>query len=328
MRRSAIARAIVQAVGADVLKIDRMQGAWPAEGTVLLDDGPLPVALFVGSVGLSHRNRDDIERRFQNPSNRHPIVLSEGRLPLLLGLWSDDPKESVQQPVLVAADAVARAGRETRFSVFARLQTLKNAIERGWAEDESAIGESIYCFHPALLPAYVAMLRSATFLPGPALAVIADASGLGLHPADSPAERARRVSSTLIRKARFGRDVVDAYDGLCAMCGLNLGLVQGAHIYPASAPASSDEPWNGIALCNNHHAAFDKHLLWVHPETREVRVHPDLRAGQTRSAASRRFVESTQPVLSEPTVAAIRPRADMFRRRYDYFGSDRYSWIG
>ena len=53
-------------------------------------------------------------------------------------------------------------------------------------------------------------------------------------------------------------------------------LVQGAHIYPARASDSPDKVWNGLALCSNHHTAFDRHLIWVEPSSRRVLLHEEV----------------------------------------------------
>lgn len=174
---------------------------------------------------------------------------------------------------------------------------------------------------------------------------MADFSGVGVEPAsvkvaveaagldevetgpelDFAASRARRAVSSLVRDARFSKRVVDAYDRLCAMCGLDLGLVQGAHIYPASAPGSPDEVWNGIALCANHHVAFDRHLIWVNPEDRRVTLHQTVLEQYGSNSVVRTLVDGTFVTLSEPTDPSLRPRPDMFENRYRHY-EDRYKW--
>jgi predicted restriction endonuclease len=140
------------------------------------------------------------------------------------------------------------------------------------------------------------------------------------------ARRARRAGSLLVRDARFSRGVIAAYGGLCAMCGLAVGLVEGAHIYPVSAPGSCDEPWNGLALCANHHLAFDKHLVGVDIVTSKVVIHEDVRQQAPKSAAVRAFVDGTYPRLAPPSERSARPRAEMFELRYAFY-LDRYNWL-
>ncbi|MGB7984366.1 MAG: HNH endonuclease [Terracidiphilus sp.] len=74
----------------------------------------------------------------------------------------------------------------------------------------------------------------------------------------------RIVLSQMARKYRatdFRRRVLGAYSYRCAACGIQLELIDAAHIIPVAAPTSTDETKNGIAFCKLHHAAFDRNLL-------------------------------------------------------------------
>jgi putative restriction endonuclease len=53
---------------------------------------------------------------------------------------------------------------------------------------------------------------------------------------------------------------MDAYRGRCAMCELQVGMPQAAHIKPVQY-AIDDRVNNGIPLCPNHHDAFDRNQL-------------------------------------------------------------------
>ena len=120
--------------------------------------------------------------------------------------------------------------------------------------------------------------------------------------------------------------VTEAYDGLCTMCGIDANLIQAAHIYPASAPGSHDEPWNGLALCRNHHLAFDRHLLAVHPDTRQVIYSPEMNDQVRSSSAMHAFAACTYEQLAEPGEPSARPLSEMFRDRYQYY-RDYYGWL-
>ncbi|WP_394372553.1 HNH endonuclease [Ralstonia mannitolilytica] len=52
-----------------------------------------------------------------------------------------------------------------------------------------------------------------------------------------------------------------AYRHQCAFCCVQLGLLDAAHIIPVSAPGSTDEVANGVALCKLHHSAYDANLI-------------------------------------------------------------------
>jgi putative restriction endonuclease len=66
-----------------------------------------------------------------------------------------------------------------------------------------------------------------------------------------------------VRNAAFRRNVVKLYDQRCAFCKMRVvswdgqNIVDGAHIMPFSE-FHNDLFVNGIALCKNHHWAFDR----------------------------------------------------------------------
>lgn len=64
-----------------------------------------------------------------------------------------------------------------------------------------------------------------------------------------------------VRDAQFRRRVLNAYGHRCAMCGVQLRLLDAAHILPVEHPQSTDETSNGVALCAQHHRAYDRALV-------------------------------------------------------------------
>ena len=72
------------------------------------------------------------------------------------------------------------------------------------------------------------------------------------------------VVSQIARKYRasdFRRRVLGAYGHRCAVCGVQLELIDAAHIIPVAASTSTDETKNGVALCKLHHTAYDRKLI-------------------------------------------------------------------
>jgi putative restriction endonuclease len=67
----------------------------------------------------------------------------------------------------------------------------------------------------------------------------------------------------IVRDAAFRKNVITLYSQRCAFCGLriissdNQNIVDGAHIKPFSE-FRDDRFDNGLALCKNHHWAFDR----------------------------------------------------------------------
>ena len=143
-----------------VLRVVDAQQGWPALASVIVDGVGMPVTIWIGPVGRSHRGRDDVERRFQNPGSNRPIWIDDSSLPLLLGLWESDDKVHVATPVVVAADPLRRANRTTRFSVFVGLDLLLNGASSGWSDGLNSEGEPLRSFHPALLPRLVETLTA------------------------------------------------------------------------------------------------------------------------------------------------------------------------
>ena len=104
---------------------------------------------------------------------------------------------------------------------------------------------------------------------GPPVATVeAELAGLVQITTEPPAltEAIASVMTTTARKARsaaFRVAVRRAYGFRCAVCGLGLRSLRGepeveaAHIYPRSRNGS-DDPRNGIALCQHHHWCFDR----------------------------------------------------------------------
>jgi hypothetical protein len=273
----------------------------------------------VGPIHLFKRK--DYEYRFQNPGQQHPMLILPGTEPLLLGIWDQDPPA-----VLVAAQPELRLGDITRFSVLFHERLFRTAQHVGWAEPyKNRHGGLHWSFLPQLLPTFIEFYENQIILSPKDVSIAVAGAGLVDQPDEQAAVRARTAATRLIRDAKFAKLVVTAYNNRCAMCGLNFGLVSGAHIFPVSAPGSTDEITNGISLCDNHHRAFDRHLIWIDPSRRAVRMHPTILKHAESDSYSRNFVKNTFAQLSPPTHSADNPAADNFNERYAFFDVD-YRW--
>ena len=308
----------IDLVGHDIVRIIDPRDGWPSIVGISLDQRELVAALHLGSLYGSHRDRDDEEVRFQNPGQGKPIIAPFDSFPLLIGVAEQD------HPVLAGMEVAHRIGKVSRQSLFIPVWALREAAVLGWAEKYNAKGELIISFHPSLLQAYVEMRRSGLSLPAGEITRVVAETGITSASAEGPIKRARRAATVAIRKASFSRKVVEAYNNSCAMCGLSLDLVQAAHIYPVEAPGSQDEVWNGIALCGNHHLAFDRHMIGIQPRNLQIKVHPTIQ--NAKSQAARYFMDSTFKQVERPGVADSAPQDDMLLRRYDWF-KRQYSWL-
>ncbi len=83
-------------------------------------------------------------------------------------------------------------------------------------------------------------------------------------------KRKRSLSYRSGSNPRFSFDVFKRYGHCCAVCPMHVeGLLIAAHIKPASENGT-DDPRNGIPLCQNHHAAFEKCYFTIHPGSYEI----------------------------------------------------------
>ena len=317
---------VVAALGPAVIgPADPHQG-WPGAITVATANGNVAIALHVSAV--STHARHEHEMRFQNPAakDRPPVSDLGGRaLPVLLGLVDDG-----LPTIFIGVDGKSRLGNINRFSILFDKRIIAEARSSGWSVHESTIGEKFYAFVPGLFPAFVEQIRGGEMLPPGYLVQVTAASGLleTFDREEAKAEairRATRAVNVLVRKAGAGRKIRDAYNNRCAMCGLGAGLLAGAHVFPVEAVGSTDEVWNGICLCHNHHAAFDKHLIWINPANKIIKLHQDILDEAIHNAGTQKFVNSTLGILVSPQTKNDQVRQAMFERRYEHF-QGKYDW--
>ena len=318
MSKADLIRAAVEAAKTDELEIVDPRRGWPATIRHLGLESPADFGIHIAPVGDFHRHPH--EMRFQNPGQNRPIDASKG-FPILLGIDTEE-----EPSILVAADAQARVGRTTRFSIRLEKGMLLLARAKGLARFVNNAGEEITAFRAEYLPSFLAASLEGVELPEDSLESITIASGLDQEDTKASADRARRAATVLIRDQSFGARVREAYEFRCAMCGLGSGLTVGAHIYPASAPDSPYVVNNGVCLCENHHGAYDAFLVWFEPDTYKISVRPDVVAAAGTDRSLRAFLDSTYERLRLPGDAADKPSREMVERRRGHF-SEEYGWL-
>jgi hypothetical protein len=293
-------------------------GGWPGEIEVMLPSGN-SVTVLLHAAPVTTHSRSDGELRVQSPGKRRPVISRPGALPVIVGTGVLD--------VLVGVDAQSRIGRIERWSVTFHSQLLEEAARSGWVSVNrpNATGgiEPVYAFQPAFLSVYIEMLYLGVELPGDVVRPVVAGTGLVEAPDDAAAAgRARRELRALVRDAAFSRDVKAIYGDRCALCELGLGLTVGAHVLPVAAPASVDILENGICLCDTHHRAFDKHMLYIEPNSLAVAWRPDVLAAASSDAAAQRLLDATAAVLRS---ADRSPGAAFLADRYAWYEAE-YEW--
>ena len=225
------------------------------------------VTIFIGNIHSAMRADPD-EYRIQCPGNM-PATLHDlrrkGDKVLVLGFSADAHAFSAWDP-----DRFLIRNPRRRFSVYTRLSCMREANAEGFSTYIDTNGQNVILFCSDLLGLYVensTVLHQATARTLRRIAEVYNNTQSGQPPPARPIvvnrQRIRVTRTEYSRSPRFRRDVLRAYAHRCAMCGIQLDLVDAAHIVPHAHPEGSDTVGNGLALCTLHHRSFDTGLLYV-----------------------------------------------------------------
>lgn len=263
--------------------------------------------VYAWTLTWAHRSNPD-EFRVQLTGVPSPLPLNPSGETLLLGY---EPSRGI----FAAFDPM----RHRQFtvgsnSIYVDTSEIGRAEALGLAFDRKLTGEVVVGTRPDQLLAYI---ESAELLHGsgsdPGLhaeieAATASATGPPAPPtAATERERIINTVSRLARRGNFRRDVLEAYGSTCAVTGLQLRVVQAAHILPVAAPGSVDEVRNGIALSPTYHIAYDDGLIYL-DDSLEMRLNYD-RVGELNSMSLQGGLE----VFAAP-LGPIRLPADSSKR--------------
>lgn len=115
-----------------------------------------------------------------------------------------------------------------------------------------------------------------------------------------------------IRDASFKARVLNAYGNKCAFSGLQLKLVDAAHILPVSSALSTDETANGIALSALYHRAYDRGLVTFNDKYQTMVNEAKMK--QLRDlgydGGIDEFIKNIRPIINLPPSINDRPNAN------------------
>jgi putative restriction endonuclease len=184
-----------------------------------------------------------------------------GETTLLLGWHSG-------YEVFVGFDITRHEGQDSASpSIQIKEQTLKDACNKPFGIYPRKNGEIAVAFRPDFFVDYALNASSLHELGSlkPELSLLSRIDTATSNDITEIANYERQtLLSTIARKHRaadFSKRVLGAYAHRCAACGIQLELIDAAHIIPVAAPSSTDETRNGIALCKLHHQAYDRNLI-------------------------------------------------------------------
>jgi putative restriction endonuclease len=233
----------------------------------------LIVYVWAATHGGGDRSAD--EYRIQMTGVSPPLHRSRTAVTLLLGL-SDEGILTAWDPAFHGTFSTGSPSLQTS------RRSMRRAARAGFGFYRKSSGEVTVSFLPEHLGAYIehqsilhALDNSTT------VDVIQEAADQETEaefdnaidvPPDEALGTEEAVFETVrraIRDATFTSRVLTAYKSACCMCGMQLGLVEAAHIVPL-ATARNFSTRNGLSLCRNHHRAYDNGLVGVRADFRIV----------------------------------------------------------
>ena len=227
------------------------------------------VTIFVANVSPADRSDPDefrIQCQGDLPEELAGITTT-GRPVYILGYNADTDTFSAWDP----ARFVQRSRGTQRFSLYTRMSNHERANSEGLAIYRDATGQNVLSLRSEFLTLYIANTEVMHLATERALQNIVSAhnatrSGVASRRLVTVARRKIEVTQTqYARNPQFREAVREAYGNRCAMCGVQLELIEAAHLVPHNDPRGLDTISNGVALCALHHRSLDTGL--VHLDT-------------------------------------------------------------
>lgn len=121
--------------------------------------------------------------------------------------------------------------------------------------------------------------------------------------------------SKKLRDTSFKSRVLNAYGNKCAFSGMQLKLVDAAHILPVSDSGSTDDTANGIALSALYHRAYDRGIVTFNElyqtvvNTSEMQKLRDI----GYDGGMDKFMRDLRPIINVPPSVTDRPNVAFIR---------------
>ena len=138
---------------------------------------------------------------------------------------------------------------------------------------------------------------------------------LNLNSVDETRREIIETTRKWSRQRDFRRRILSAYSNQCAICRVQLNLVEAAHIVPVSVRGSSDHTNNGVCLCVLHHAAYDGGLVGIGPDYRVLMNQEkiDILRSTNLNGGEYRVLENAGDVIIIPDAVVNRPARNNLR---------------
>ncbi len=230
----------------------------------------LPVWVYIKNLTPADRSDPD-EYRIQLSSRILPLTFNLDGPTVLLGYHAE-----LRFFVGFDANEISTGARTQLSGGYVSLRVVKGARRFGMSFDRDRRNRIAVGLRPDMLVPYCLNAREIHAaaddegiirIPGRAVAPFSALSGRTFDDdlRQLPFERQRLLRNVhvLARDAGFRKRVLESYEGRCAVSGIQLGLVEAAHIVPVSVTGSSDHVQNGLSLLSQFHRAYDSGLIFL-----------------------------------------------------------------
>lgn len=197
-------------------------------------------------------------------------------------------------------------------------EILEKASLKGFSACDKGNGEIAIAFRPDFFVEYVRNLESLhTFGESQQdFAILEQVTENEIIPNEELIQQvsaSRQITvQTISKKQRdnsFRARVLRAYNYRCAFSGIQLKLVDAAHIVPVGYETSTDETSNGIALSAIHHKAYDKGLITFNERYQIIFKKSEVQKLQELNlhGGLEKFIGDLRPIVDVPPAISDRP---------------------
>jgi putative restriction endonuclease len=234
------------------------------------------VHIFIHNVHESGKGRpNQDEGRIQiNKTSNFLAARSSGKPVLFFGYFADYGVITAWNPFMLNE----RINQRQTISVYTRFSVQKKAQEKGISCYVDNNEQVIITFKPEYLGLYLENYNSMHLSDEETLLELIEKNNktedmdVGISEEFEIERKKFSVTHTKYKRdAGFRKAVYESYGARCAICGIQLELVEAAHIIPHSHEQGSDDPKNGLCLCSLHHKAYDSGLIYVN-EDYKIRI--------------------------------------------------------
>lgn len=266
LRKPELIRLVAHSLREDGWQVLRLGSGHPGRLRIMRGDVAHDLWLHIWNLSPGGRPKSrPLERRIQPTGIGSAFTNTPGVRTLIMG-WSSEVG------VFVAFDPAFHSGPiGSSSSLQIDLPALIQGHDKGLGVHAKGTGELALAIRPDVLGIYVEQAEAmhasgATPAEADMLARMGD-DPLAVDEVDvvasapPPRQRGMTKALRLLRDRRFGERVFAAYRHRCALCDVQLRLLDAAHILPVSHPDSTDLVTNGVALCALHHRAYDRAVV-------------------------------------------------------------------